>query len=210
MSPGTSSSLVRSPSQTNHFYSPPNKSGPFYKPEQYSGPPQTPPQFTQATLAHSPHYGPHPIVPSPLPAINGHGAHPQEPAQHYQANTGSPPYQLQRTYSGQLISAQNLPAIGGTQPSHAHPVSRQGSLIRSPEQEHEQDLNSSSNGVAAQDITAPMTRSTNQEVGNISTVIQGASADSPPRNLQGRMTPCPLPASCPTLPQTFGPPPLHR
>lgn len=169
MSSSTPSSLVRSPSQTNLFYSPPSKSRPFFKTEQYSGPPQTPPPFTQATLAHSPHYAPHPVVPSPLPAINGHSPHPQEPSQHYQANTGSPTYQLQRTYSGQLIPAQNLPAIGGAQSSHAHPVSRQGSLIRSPVQEHEQELSSNSNGFTAQDNTATMTRPTSQEARNIST-----------------------------------------
>jgi hypothetical protein len=167
MSSNTPSSLARSPSQTNHFYSPPSKSRPFFKTEQYSGPPQTPPPFTQATLAHSPHFASHPIVPSSLPAINGHGAHPQEPTQHYQANTGSPPYQLQRTYSGQLIPAQNLPAMGGMQSSHAHPISRRGSLIRSPIQEHEQELNSNSNGFASQDNPAPSTRPPSQEVRNI-------------------------------------------
>lgn len=166
MSSGTPSSLVRSPSQTNHFYSPPNKSRPFFKTEQYSGPPQTPPPFTQTTLAHSPHYGPHPVVPSPLPVVNGHGAHPQEATQHYQTNTGSPPYQLQRTYSGQLIPAHNLSAIAGTQPSHAHPVSRQSSLIRSPAEEHDKELTSGTNGFTEQDNTTPMTRPRSQEVRN--------------------------------------------
>jgi hypothetical protein len=183
MSSGTPSSLVRSPSQTNHFYSPTNKSRPFFKTEQYPGPPQTPPPFTQATLPHSPHYGPHPIMPSPLPAINGQVAHPQEATQHYQANTGSPPYQLERTYSGQLIPAHNLPAIAGTQSSHAHPVSRQGSLIRSPVQEHDKDPSNSTNGFAAQDTTAPMTSPRSQEVRNIQSRRRGVGTDSPSRNL---------------------------
>ena len=167
MSSGTPSSLVRSPSQPNHYYSPPNKTRPFFKTEQYPGLPQTPPPFTQATQAHSPHYGPHPIVPSPLPAINGHGTRPQEATQHHQANTGSPPYQLQRTYSGQLIPAHSLPAIAGTQSSHAHPASRQGSLIRSPVQEHDKEPSIGANGYTIQDNTVPMTRPRSQEVGNI-------------------------------------------
>jgi hypothetical protein len=183
MSSGTPSSLVRSPSQPNHFCSPPNKSRPFFKNEQYSGPPQTPPPFTQATLAHSPNYGPQPVVPSPLPAINGHSAHPQEATQHYQTSTGSPPYQLQRTYPGQLIPAHSLPTITGPQSSHAHPVSRQGSLIRSPVEEHDKELNSGSNGFTIQENTNPMTRPRSQEVRKISTRHQGARTDPPSRNL---------------------------
>jgi hypothetical protein len=183
MSSGTPSSLVRSPSQTNHFYSPPNKSRPFFKSEQYSGPPQTPPPFTQATLPQSPHYGPQPTVPSPLPAINGHGAHPQEATQHYQTNTGSPPYQLQRTYSGQLIPAHNLPTLAGTQSSHAHPVSRQSSLIRSPVQEHDSEPSRSANAFTVQDNTTPTTRPRSQEVRNTSSRPQVAGTDTPPRNL---------------------------
>jgi hypothetical protein len=167
MSSGTPSSLVRSPSQTNHFYSPPNKTRPFLKTEQFPGRPQTPPPFTQTTLAHSPHYGPHPIVPPSLPAINGHSAQPQEAMQNYQTNTGSPPYQLQRTYSGQLIPAHNLPALAGTPSSHAHPIGRRDSLVRSPVQEHEKELNTSTNGFTGQGNTTPTIGPRSQEVRSI-------------------------------------------
>jgi hypothetical protein len=161
MSSSTPSSLVRSPSQTNHFYSPPNKTRPFFKAEQYPGQPQTPPPFTQATLAHSPHYGPS------LPAINGHSTHPQEAIQNYQTNTGSPPYQLQQTYSSQLIPAHNLPALGGTSPSLAHPISRQDSLVHSPVQEHEKELHTSTNGFSGKGDTTPTVGSRSQEVRGI-------------------------------------------
>lgn len=177
MSSGTPTSLVRSPSQPNHFSSPPNKTRPFFKPEQYSGLPQTPPPFPQATLTQSPHYGPHPVVPSHLPAINGHGAGPQEAAQTYQSNTASPPYQLQRTYPGQLIPAHSLPAIAGAQSSHAHPVSRQGSAIQSPVQGYDQEPDSSANGFTGQDTTTPTARPRSQEVRNISSRSQGARTD---------------------------------
>ena len=167
MSSGTPSSLVRSPSQTNHFYSPPNKTRPFFKTEQYPGQPQTPPPFTQTTLAHSPHYGPHPIVPPSLPAINGHGAHPQEATQNYQTTTGSPPYQLLRSYSGPLIPAHNLPALAGTPSSHAHPIGRRDSLVHSPVQEHEKELNTSTNGFTGQGNTTPTIGPRSQEVRSI-------------------------------------------
>ena len=203
MSSGTPSSLVRSPSQPNHFYSPPNKNRPFFKTEQYPGPPQTPPPFTQATSAQSPQYGPHPTVPSPLPAMNGHSARPQEATQHFQTNTGSSPYQLQRTYSGQLIPAHNLPAISGTQSSHAHPTSRQSSLIRSPVQEHDREPSSSANGYSVQDNTSTTTRPRSQEVRIKSSRCQTSPTDSVRRNLSERMTPCHLPASFPSLPQTL-------
>ena|SRR2546423_5668020 len=168
MSSSTPSSLVRSPSQTNHYYSPPNKPRPIFKTEQYSGPPQTPPPFTQATVAHSPYYGPHPMPPSSLPAINGHGACPQDATQHYQANPASPPYHLQRTYPSQLIPTHNLPTMGGAQPSQAHPASRQGSLILSPEQEDDTEHNIGANGYTIQDNTGPVTRPRSQEVVTIS------------------------------------------
>ncbi len=164
--PAFTAATVRSPTQTNHFvpYSPTNKNRPFFNQEQYQGPPQTPPAFTPSTLARSPHFGPHPAVVSPLPATNGHGPHPSESNQPYQSNPASPPYHLQRTYSGQLIPAHNPPPFGGTPSSHAHPSSRQGSLVQSPNKENSTQQNTNMNGFAAPESTVPPQGSRSQEV----------------------------------------------
>jgi hypothetical protein len=205
MSSGTPSSLVRSPSQTNHFYSPPNKNRPFFKTE-HPGQPQTPPPFTQ-TLVHSPYNGPH-----PLPAINGHSAHPQEATQNYQTNTGSPPYQLPRAYSGQLIPAHNLP---GTPSSHAHPISRRDSLVRSPVQEHEKELNTGTNGFTGQGNTTPTIGPRSQEVRSrtyypLPPPKKALGTNLQRRNRSERMTPCPLPASSPSQLPAFERPQWRR
>lgn len=163
--PSFTTSTIRSPTQTNHFvpYSPTNKSRTYFNHEQYSAPPQTPPPFTPATLARSPHFGSHPTMPSPPTAINGHGPHPSEAGQLYQSNPASSPYQLQRTYSGQLIPAHNPPVVGAPS-SHAHPSSRQGSVIQSPIRDHHKDLNGSVQGFAVHDSSMHLNRPRSEEV----------------------------------------------
>lgn len=200
--PTFTGSTVRSPTQTNHFvpYSPTNKSRPFFNHEQYQGPPRTPPQFTPSTLARSPHFGSHPTLPSPLPAVNGHGSHHSEAASHYQSNPASPPYQLQRTYSGQLIPAHNLPPFGGTPSSHPHPVSRQGSLVQSPTIENNAQPNTNIKGYTGQDAGVPISSSRSQEVRERLPRNSAVDTNSLLRSPSEPTTPCHLPASYPSLP----------
>src|SRR5271170_2381875 len=99
---------AQSPSQSH--YSPTNLSRPsFYSHEQYPAPQRTPPPFPPPTLTHSPHYSRPPASGSPLAASHANIASHSASAQPYQPPTSSPPYQLQRTFSGQLLPS-TIPA----------------------------------------------------------------------------------------------------
>jgi hypothetical protein len=140
---GSTPYAVRSPSQPNHQYppqpfSPTHPNRPYFAHEPgYSIPPpqhlvQTPP-FPPASIVHSPLHT-RPTLASPLPAPTALpppplpvGAGPQ-----YQSLPASPPFALQRSYSGHLIHAPMMAPYDGNS-SHAHPST---SALQSPLREH--------------------------------------------------------------------------
>ena len=142
---GSTPYAARSPTQSNPYppYSPTHPNRPFYNHEYQQIPPpppashvmQTPPPFAPASLAHSPHHGR--SLASPIVAPNS-SLPPPPPGSSvaYSQVTSSPPYGLQRTYSGHLVQTAMPPPYEGTPSSHAHPHSRQGSIIQSPVREH--------------------------------------------------------------------------
>jgi hypothetical protein len=131
---------ARSPTQSNHFpppYSPTHSNRPYYNHEYPQPPPQhvmqTPPPFPPASLVHSPHHA-RPGLTSPLPPPSSSLPPPPPGNSTYQPLTSSPPYPIQRTYAGHM---GNMPApYEGTPTSHAHPSSRQESVLQSPIREH--------------------------------------------------------------------------
>ena len=134
---------ARSPTQTNHYppYSPTHSNRPYYNHEYVQHPPpshvmQTPPPFAPASIVHSPHHSRQPTLASPLPPPNSSLPPPPPSASNYQPLTSSPPYSLQRTYSGH-VGPGSMPAPYETTPtSHTHPHSRSGSILQSPIREH--------------------------------------------------------------------------
>ena len=168
--PGTPSftaAPLRSPTQSNPYppHSPTGKTRPYFNTEQYQALPQTPPAPLSGTLARSPHMAQRSAVRSPPPALNGHTAHPLDGNHTHQANATSPPYQLQRTYSGQLVATSNGPAFNSNVSSHGPTSSRHSSMHRSPIMEHHSDPRMSVNGLSAPDSTAaPAPQPTAQEV----------------------------------------------
>jgi len=174
-------STGRSPTQSNHVppYSPTNKSMHFFNHDQYQGPPRTPPPFASSTLVRSPHFVP--AMPSPLPGINGQSPHHTDGTQYYQPNAASPPYQLQRTYSGQLFPAGGPSAPGSGQSSHAHPPSRSDSLARSPPKDQEGEVRNGIRGFAGSEPAASAPRPPSQEVAKPSKPIDATPTDLPPQ-----------------------------
>lgn len=125
-------------------YSPTHSSGrPFYNHEYQSLPPQhlmqTPPPFAPTSVAHSPHQARRSSITSPLPAPSHIVPHPGNVTSPYQ-QTSSPPYSLQRTYSGHLVQTAMAGQYERPPSSHSHPTSRQSSL-QSPLREHRQMQN---------------------------------------------------------------------
>jgi chromatin-remodeling ATPase INO80 len=156
---------AQSPSQSH--YSPTNLSRPsFYSHEQYPPPQRTPPPFPPPTLTHSPHYSRPPALGSPLAASHANIASHSGSAQPYQPPTSSPPYQLQRSFSGQLVPSTIPASYEHTPPSHAHPSSRQGSMIHSPVREHHAQMVPTVNG-GGHDIATFDSRPKSQEVGQM-------------------------------------------
>ena len=142
---GSAPYAVRSPTLSNPYpppYSPTHPNRPYYTHDYQQIPPppphvmQTPPPFAPASLVHSPHLGR--SLASPVPASNNSIAPPPPPSSStsYQQVNSSPPYSLPRTYSGHLVQTGMMPPYDGTPSSHAHPPSRQGSVIQSPVREH--------------------------------------------------------------------------
>lgn len=97
--------------------------------------------------------------------MNGNSSHPPDSVSQYQSTNTPAPYQLQRTYSGQLVAANLPPSFGSSPPPHAHPSSRQSSLAQSPTQEKERMLTMSNGGIPAQDSMTGQPRPASQEVG---------------------------------------------
>src|ERR1700710_1534603 len=139
---GSTPYAVRSPSQSNPQYPPPysptHPNRPYFGHEPYSIPPpqhimQTPPPFSPASLVHSPLHN-RPTLASPLAAPTASlpppplpvGAGPQY---QHQPLPSSPPFALQRSYSGHLVHPI-MPSQYDVNPSHAHPA------LQSPLREH--------------------------------------------------------------------------
>ncbi|KIW20504.1 hypothetical protein PV08_01079 [Exophiala spinifera] len=143
---GSTPFTARSPTQSNQYppYSPTHPNRPFFGHEPFQIPPpqhlmQTPPPFQPASLAQSPHHNRPPALASPLPAPNGLPPPPvpvgNGPPQYPQGLTSSPPYPLQRTYSGHLIPPPPGMASQYDAPSHGHPAgpALQPSPLREPQ-----------------------------------------------------------------------------
>ena len=167
--PGTPSftaAPLRSPTQLNHYppYSPTSKTRPYFNNEQYQSRPRTPTAPLPGPLTSSPHMAQRSGMISPPPALNGHTAHSLEGNLPHQVNASSPPYQLQRTYSGQLVATSNAPAFNSNVSSHARTSSRHSSIHRSPIMEHHVDQRMSVNGLSAVDPTVAPPPPTAQEV----------------------------------------------
>src|SRR6201996_72554 len=140
---GSTPYAVRSPSQSNQYpppYSPTHPNRPFFGHEPFSIPPpqhlvQTPP-FPPASLVQSPLHN-RPTLASPLPAPTALPPPPPPPGSigagpQYQSLPSSPPFALQRSYSGHLVHPIMPPQYDGN-PPHAHPA---GSALQSPLREH--------------------------------------------------------------------------
>ncbi|OAP61220.1 hypothetical protein AYL99_03421 [Fonsecaea erecta] len=147
---GSTPYAVRSPTQSNQYpppYSPTHPNRPFFGHEPFQIPPQhliqTPPPFPPASLVHSPHHT-RPTLASPLPPASALPPPPPPPAlpppigagpQQYQPLTSSPPFTLQRTYSGHLVHP-GMPSPYDVNPSHAHPPGPQNPALQSPMRDH--------------------------------------------------------------------------
>lgn len=146
---GSTPFTARSPTQSNQYppYSPTHQNRPFFGHEPYQIPPQhliqTPP-FQPVSLAQSPHLSRAPIQPSPLPVPNVLPPPPPSigTAPQYQPPmTSSPPYALQRTYSGHSF-APTMSSQYDSIPTHAHPLAPVSAGLSSPAR----DLHHLSNG----------------------------------------------------------------
>ena len=168
---GSTPYAVRSPTQSNQYpppYSPNHPNRSFFGHEPFQIPPpqhlmQTPPPFPPASLVHSPHYN-RPTLASPLPAPNVLPPPPPPPSigmgPHYQPLSSSPPFALQRTYSGHLVHPTMSAQYDG-HPSHAHPLGPAGSALQSPIREHHSltigrpsDMSSSESRPQSKDVSS--------------------------------------------------------
>lgn len=159
---------VQSPTQSGRFvpYSPTSKSN-NYNFDHFQAPPQTPPSFPPATLAQSPHFGHPPADSSPPSVMNVNGHHRPDASPQYQTNSTSPHQQHSRIISGPMPGSNGHPPYGNIPSSHAHPSSRQGSLVLSPNHEYisatnTQKLDMASSGEAPS--IAQLSKPSSQEV----------------------------------------------
>lgn len=151
---GSTPYAVRSPSQSNQYpppFSPTHQTRPYFGHEPFQIPPpqhliQTPPPppFPPSSLVQSPLHN-RPTLASPLPAPTALPPPPPPPPSlgagpQYHPLPSSPPFPLQRTYSGHLVHP-TMSATYDVNPSHAHPLGPPGSVLQSPLREHHNLIN---------------------------------------------------------------------
>ncbi|KIW76047.1 hypothetical protein Z517_10792 [Fonsecaea pedrosoi CBS 271.37] len=160
---GSTPYAVRSPTQSNQYpppYSPTHPNRPFFVHEPFQIPPQhliqTPPPFPPASLVHSPHHT-RPTLASPLPSASALPPPPPPPlppsigaGPQYQPLTSSPPFALQRSYSGHLVHP-SMPSAYDVNPSHAHPAGPPSSALQSPLRDHHSLTNGRPGDISSSD-----------------------------------------------------------
>ncbi|KAJ9611550.1 putative DNA helicase ino80 [Cladophialophora chaetospira] len=203
---GSTPYAVRSPSQSNQYppaFSPTHPSRPYFGHDPFSIPPpqhlvQTPP-FPPASLVQSPLHSrptlasplplPTALPPPPPPSI---GAGPQ-----YQGLPSSPPFALQRSYSGHLIHPAMSTAYD-VHPSHAHPSS---SALQSPLREHHSLTNGRPSDLSSSD-SRPQSKDRPERSSNPMSFasILGPSNNEPSPKFSEAKAPPPRPATPPLKP----------
>ncbi|KIW42182.1 uncharacterized protein PV06_05754 [Exophiala oligosperma] len=207
---GSTPFTARSPTQSNQYppYSPTHPNRPFFGHEPFQIPPpqhllQTPPPFQPASLAQSQHHGRPPALASPLPAPNGLPPPPvpvgNGPPQYPQGLTSSPPYPLQRTYSGRLIPPPPGMASPFDAPPHGHPP---GSALQQSPLREPQSL---SNGRFAENYSAesrPQSKDKPDRASNpmsFASILGPSNNEPPPKPVE---TIPPRPSTPPPRPAT--------
>ncbi|ETI23502.1 hypothetical protein G647_05304 [Cladophialophora carrionii CBS 160.54] len=205
---GSSPYAVRSPSQSNQYpppYSPTRPNRPFFGHEPFSIPPpqhlvQTPP-FPPTSLVQSPLHN-RPTLASPLPAPNALPPPPPPPPSigagpQYQPLPSSPPFALQRSYSGHLVHPTMPPQYDGT-PSHAHPTS---SALQSPLREYHSLTNGRPSEISSSE-SRPQSKDRPERSSNPMSFasILGPSNNEPSPKPSESKQPAPRPATPPSKP----------
>jgi chromatin-remodeling ATPase INO80 len=109
---------------------------------------QTPPPFAPASLVQSPLRN-RPSLASPLPAPNGLPPHPPI-GQPFAPLPSSPPFGLQRSFSGHLMHQGMATTYDGHVP-HANSLGPSGSALQSPIREHHNVMNGKASDVSSSD-----------------------------------------------------------
>ncbi|KIW97294.1 uncharacterized protein Z519_02686 [Cladophialophora bantiana CBS 173.52] len=215
---GSTPYAVRSPTQSNQYpppYSPSHPNRPFFGHEPFQMPPQhliqTPPPFPPASLVHSPHHT-RPTLASPLPSTSALPPPPPPPlpppsigaGPPYQPLTSSPPFSLQRTYSGHLVHP-SMPSPYDVNPSHAHPPGPPSSALQSPMRDH----HSLSNGRPADMSSSESRPQSKDKPDRASNPMSFASILGPSNNEPSpKISEAKLPPQRPATPPP--PPPLSK
>ena len=157
---------VQSPTQVHQYppYSPQGKSRNHYNGDPQSHPPPQTPPFQPPNLSQSPHFSHPSIALTTSLNVNGNnlGIGPQ--SQHYQSTAASPPYNLQRPYSNQQATSHTGVIYSSSPPPHAHPSSRQGSMIQSPTQDGDRLPTLTNGSSMIPDVSTAQSRPRSSEV----------------------------------------------